>query len=57
MFLFKRSNGYYYVNYRAGDSRWKSVSEKTKNKSIAIEFVVNFNKRNGNYNKESQNPG
>lgn len=51
MFLFKRSNGYYYVYYRSTGGKWKSITTRTKLKPEANRFFSNL-KQNLEVKKE-----
>lgn len=50
MFLAKRNNGYYFIEYRdPSTNQLKRLSAKTKSKTVALKFFTNFDK---DYNEE-----
>ncbi len=42
MFLYKRSNGYYYVFFKSLDGKWRSRSTKTRSEPEASRFMSGF---------------
>ncbi|MFC2135322.1 tyrosine-type recombinase/integrase [Bacteroidota bacterium] len=53
MFLNKRSNGFYYVHYKDEYSKWKSISTKTRQKSVANKYFASLKTNVSNQTRQS----